>query len=255
MKIAATRSIHSDAKTPTCNLKSISTDTRFTKGLYTPAAAARFVGMRPATFRAWSHGYRRSFTNRPTVEMGPVITALPDRAGRSIPFIGLVEATVVQAFRRTQLPLQRIRRAIDVLWEQGELEHALASKKLYSDGAQVLFDYALGHDDGQLRLLTVVATQQRVFHEVISEYLERITFGDQWATELVLPVTGRALLKVVPDVAAGDPVFVNGGAPLTAIRSRARAGEPVASIARDYDVPTEDISEALDAIWSETAAA
>jgi hypothetical protein len=31
---------------------------------------------------------------------------------------------VVQAFRRTDLPLQRIRRALDVLMAQGALDHA-----------------------------------------------------------------------------------------------------------------------------------
>jgi hypothetical protein len=54
---------------------------------------------------------------RRDVVKGPVITAVP--AGHpgapTIPFGGLVEATVVQAFRRTELPLQRIRRALEVL--------------------------------------------------------------------------------------------------------------------------------------------
>jgi len=69
------------------------------------------------------------------------------------PFVGLVEAMVVQAFRRTDLPLQRIRKAFEILASQGELDHALASKKLFSDGANVLYDYATDAHDGQLRLL------------------------------------------------------------------------------------------------------
>jgi hypothetical protein len=64
------------------------------------------------------------------VTKGPVVTATaPSFAGGpSVPFIGLVEAMVVQAFRRTALPLQRVRRALEVLAAQGELEHALASR-------------------------------------------------------------------------------------------------------------------------------
>jgi hypothetical protein len=41
-----------------------------------------------------------------------VITTVPDTGdGKQIPFIGLVEATVVQAFGQSGLPLQRLRRA------------------------------------------------------------------------------------------------------------------------------------------------
>ena len=151
--------------------------------------------------------------------------------------------------------MQRIRAALDVLASQGELKHALASHQLYSDGANVLFDYAQEHHDRQLRLLTVVHTGQRVFHEVIDEYLKRIHFGDDWATELILPVTERRLLRVASGVAGGDALFLDGSAPLSAVRSRAYAGEPIESIAEDYGTPTEDIREALCAIWPEKAAA
>jgi uncharacterized protein (DUF433 family) len=190
------------------------------------------------------------------VKQGPVITSVEADSGRRvIPFIGLVEATVVQAFRRTGLPMQRIRRALEVLNNQNELEHALASRKLYSDGAAVLYDYSRNHPDDPIKLLTVVSSGQRVFHEVIDEYLQRITFGDQWATELIVPVTKRQLLRVRPHVAGGEPLFIKSGAPLDAVRSRVEGGEPIASIARDYDLSVDDINEVLDAVWHGVAAA
>ena len=188
---------------------------------------------------------------------GPVITAFDDCNGdqRSIPFIGLVEAVVIQAFRNTGLPLQRIRKALEILASEGELEHALASRQLFSDGASVLYDYATRSQDKQLRLLTVVHTGQQVFHEVIQDYLERITFGDTWATELILPVTKRPLLRVIPEVAGGDAVFVEGGATLSAVSSRASAGEPLESIAADFGTPADHLEEAICAIWPTQAAA
>ena len=163
---------------------------------------------------------------------------------------------MVQAFRRTELPLQRIRRALEVLANQGELVHALASRRLYTDGAQVLFDYAKDTEDGQLRLLTVVVSGQRVFHEVIAHYLQRIKFsGDDWATELIVPVTENRVLRILPGVADGDPLFIHGGAPLSAVMSRYRAGEAVHSIAADFGVPESELLEAIHAIWSSTQAA
>lgn len=183
------------------------------------------------------------------MKQGPVITALDGTGGLSVPFVGLIEATVVQAFRQTGLPLQRIRRALEVLSSQGELQHALASRRLYSDGAQVLYDYARREEDSQLRLLTVVASGQRVFHEVINEYLNRIGFdNDAWATELIVPVTPDPILRVRPAVAGGEPLFIMGGAPWSAVLSRRKAGESVESIARDYGIEVHDVEEALDAL-------
>lgn len=232
-------------------------DERFTRRLYTVAGAARLVGMSPSTLRTWSHGYEKNFPSRTRIKKGPVITAFENGSGdrRSIPFIGLVEAAVVQAFRNTGLPLQRIRKALEILANEGELEHALASRQLFSDGASVLYDYATRSQDKQLRLLTVVHTGQRVFHEVIGDYLERITFGDTWATELILPVTDRPLLRVMPEVAGGDAIFVEGGATLSAVWSRATAGEPLMSIASDFGTPADQIEEALCAIWPTQIAA
>lgn len=226
-------------------------DPRFTQPLYTVADAARIVGMPASTLASWAKGYSRHFPDRATVAMGPVITALePEfRGGPSIPFVGLVEAMVVQAFRRTDLPLQRIRRALGVLADQGELDHALASRKLYTDGAEVLYDYAKDVGDGQLRLLTIVASGQRVFHEVVDAYLQRIHFDDdQWATEVIVPVTEHPILRIRPAVASGDPLFIHGGAPLSAVVSRIKSGERIESVADDYEVPVDDMREALHAI-------
>ncbi len=230
-------------------------DLRFTRPLYTVAQASRYVGMPPSTLATWAKGYTKRFPDRPMVSQGPVVTSVPAStpAGPTIPFIGLVEATVVQAFRQTGLPLQRVRRALQVLADQGELAHALASERLYTDGAQVLYDYASESGDQMLRLLTVVDSGQRVFHEVIVDYLRRITFDDTWATGLVLPVTEHDVLRVTPAVASGDPIFLRGGAPLSAVLSRARAGESVASIAADYEVPRSDVEEALGAVLPQAA--
>jgi uncharacterized protein (DUF433 family) len=236
----------------------VSDDQRFTKPLYTVAQAARLVGMPPSTLTSWARGYTHRFTDRATVAKGPVITALdpPFSGAPSIPFVGLVEAMVVQAFRRTDLPLQRIRRALDVLAAEGELEHALATRKLYTDGAEVLYDYARDAGDGQLRLLTVVSSGQRVFHEVVASYLQRIHFDDDpWATEVIVPVTEHEILRIRPEVASGDPLFMSGGAPLSAVMSRYRAGESAESLADDYGVPVDDIREAVDAIRATPIAA
>lgn len=228
----------------------MTTDIRFTRPLYTAAEAARYVGMAPSTFRSWASGYETNSSN----DKDPVITQL--RSGdleQSIPFIGLVEATVIQAFRRTGLPLQRIRTALEVLSQEGDLEHALASNKLYSDGANVLLDHA--GDNDPTRLLVNVVDGQGVFHDLILDYLRKIEFGDTWAQALILPVTADPLLRVQPSKGMGEPLFIKGGAPLSIVTSRLSAGEPPKSVARDFDMDVDDVKEAARVFAPQTIAA
>jgi len=211
--------------------------------------------MHPATLNSWAHGYKRTFPDRRDVEMGPVISSISaGPRGETIPFVGLIEATVVQAFRSTGLPLQRVRKAVEVLRDAGELRHAIASQQLYTDGANVLYGYAQATSDHQMRLLTIVGSGQTAFHEVIDRYLTRIQFDDdEWATELIVPSTPNEILRIRPNITNGDPIFMRGGAPLYAVASRWRAGEKANSIADDYGVPRADIEEAIRGVYPTAA--
>lgn len=59
-----------------------------------------------------------------------------------MPFVGLAEGVVLAAIRRQGVLLRRIRPSIDALRAELGIEHALASRKLYTDGAELLYDYA-----------------------------------------------------------------------------------------------------------------
>ncbi len=48
---------------------------------------------------------------------------------------------VLAAIRRSGVPMQRVRPALAALEEEIGLEHASASQKLFTDGAELLFDY------------------------------------------------------------------------------------------------------------------
>lgn len=221
-------------------------DVRLDRPLYSVAGAARLVGMKATTLDTWVNGYER----RPRgqfVTGAPFITTVPETRprGPKIPFVGLVEATVVAAFRRTDVSLQHIRRSLRILQEQNVLDHPLARRRLFTDGAQLLYDYG----DESTSELTVVHSQQVVFKPLILDYLRRIDFGDDGlASSLVVPVTRREILRIRPQVESGDPLFINGGAPLRAVLSRYKAHEPIKDIAKDYGVPAEDIIEVIGAL-------
>ena len=115
-------------------------DLRFDVPLYSVAESARFLGVPNSTFSSWAKGYVRRSPDGQPVSGAPVLSTINDADGPSVPFISLVEGMVLAAIRKTGVPMQRIRPALLALQDQLGIEHALANRRLYSDGAEVLFD-------------------------------------------------------------------------------------------------------------------
>lgn len=224
----------------------MSEDSRFTVPLYTVAEAARFLGVPSSTFSTWAKGYVRRPPGRPEVEGAPIVTNIAaEPRYPTVPFVGLAEGMVLAAFRKAGVSLQHIRRAVAVLQREIGVDHALASRRLYTDGAVILFDYAESEHDDEL---TVVVTQQRVFSPIVEGYLQRIEHGlDGWAVRVASPVTARPIVLVDSRRAFGQPIFVHGAAPVDSIVGRVKAGDPIAEVADDFGVPEADVRDYLDA--------
>jgi len=215
-------------------------DLRLTVPLYTTAEAAHLLGVPSSTFVSWAHGYKRG-----GIRSEPIVTSLARESGHpDIPFLGLVEGMVAAAFRRAGVSMQHIKRSLRALTEEMGFEHALASRRLYTDGASILFDYAREHDEEQQ--LAVVVTGQRVFTEVVQQYLQRITYDEgDWANLLVLPITSRKLVIADPTRAFGRPIFAKTGTPMDEVLNRFRAGEALHSVANDFDLSPEDVEDVI----------
>ena len=173
-----------------------------------------------------------------------------------MPFIGFAEAYVLSAFRRAGVPMQRIRPAVEALTSTIGVDHALASKKLYTDGAEVLFDYASSQDDADLLELVVVRTGQRQFTAVVKDYLKRIHYGnDGWADRVRLPIYERAEVVVDPRRGFGLPLVVHGGARVEDLIDRFVAGDTVADIAEDFAVSPDEVEDVIRVATRAAAAA
>jgi uncharacterized protein (DUF433 family) len=144
------------------------------------------------------------------------------------------------------VPLQRIRPVVEVLFREIGIEHALASRHLYTDGAEVLFDYAQARSDEDLLELVVVRTGQKQFSELVRDHLRRITYGeDGWAAQVQLPIYGRAGVVVDPYVAFGLPVVKQGGARVEDLVDRFLAGDTIGDIADDFEVPQDQVEDII----------
>ena len=223
---------------------------KFDAPLYTQAEASRYLGLAQSTFRHWSRGCPTVVGGR-EVSGRPVITAVGKVGhGRpAIPFIGLAEGYTLAAIRKSGVPLQRIRPALERLNQEMGLQHALASEKLFTDGAEVLFDYADrtgGEDAKAVQELVVVRDGQRIFTEVVEGYLQRIVFGaDGFATAVPLP--GFEHADLVADVrrSFGQPIFTHGGARLEDALSLFLAGEELTVVAEEYGIPYLELEDAV----------
>jgi uncharacterized protein (DUF433 family) len=225
---------------------------RFETPLYTVADAARIVDVPPSTLASWAKGYVRRFAHRPDVAGDPVIAFRPaDRRGEpTIPFVGLAEALVLASVRRSGVPMQRIRPALQALEDEIGLDHALASRTLYTDGAEILFDYGDRHratSDGRSALeLVVIRNGQRVFVPAIESYLRRIEYAhDGYAALIHVPGYEHAQVVADPTRAFGSPIFERGGARVTDVLERFWAGDSLEELAADYRVPAEELEDVL----------
>jgi uncharacterized protein (DUF433 family) len=146
--------------------------------------------------------------------------------------------------------MQRIRPALQELQRELGIDHALASRKLFTDGAELLFDYGereRGSVEGRSALeLVVVRSGQRVFTEVVASYLRRIEYAsDDYAARIHLPIYDRAAVVVDPAKAFGAPIFERGAAKVDDVLERFWAGESLDELSNEFGVPTEQLEDVV----------
>lgn len=207
-------------------------DPRVSVGLYTTSEAARYLGLPVSTLQTWiSHREHRA----------ALVTSVPRKGHEAaIPFIGFAEAFVLQTARRAGVPRNRIRPGVEAVKADLGLQHALASKLLYTDGAELLIRQAAEDTN-----LEVARSRQRMLAATVRDQLQLITYaGDGYAARLQLPSYGPAEVIIDPAVSFGYPVIKGAGARVKDVLDRFWAGEPLRTIAYDFEL-SEDAVEAI----------
>ena len=203
----------------------VSADVRFSAPLYTLQQVGQFLRVPRSTLVHW-----RPFVHH--IEGSP-------RQAPSVTFIGMAEAYVLAAFRHAGIPLQRIRPAIEVLTNKIGLEHALASRHLYTDGAEILYEWG----DNQL---AIVRNGQYVIRDILQEYLHLVTWDhDEYPTQLQLPTYQQTTVIADPRRAFGQPIFERSGTRVEDVLERFWAGDDLQTIALDYGLQVSDVEDAV----------
>lgn len=217
--------------------------------LYTPPQVARIVAVPPATIRNWVQGYSYKTLNG-VVEAFPLITTTRVGSSRapSLPFLGLAEAYILAAFRAAGVPMQRIRPAIHWLDENIGLPAALASERLKTDGAEILYDFSRQSSSEEpdaasaVEDLVVVRNQQRVFVPVVRDYLRTVSYKEGYVEQIRLPQYQMIDVIVDPRINSGTPTVARRGIRVADIVSRLAAGESTENVARDYRLDPQEIA-------------
>ncbi len=218
-------------------------DTFRTGKAYTVTQAARLAGTSPQNVSRWLRGYAA-----PGHRMAPVFGKQRGKEPLSISFLELAEIIVVARFRqpddlgRRRISLERLRRAHEFARRQFDLDYPLASLKLRLEGGHILHEFDAAEPDGAALALDLHG--QWVLPLPVRSALDLFEYEDGLASRW-FPLGRNTPIVVDPRVGAGRPVIVGTGVTVDVIHNRFKAGESIKSIAKDFEVETSAVEQAL----------
>jgi uncharacterized protein (DUF433 family) len=211
--------------------------------LYSAAEAARYLHLPVSTVRAWvfGQGYRVKDDHR---QFKAVINTV-DPKTRRLSFLNLVELLVLAAIRRKhQVPLPKVRSAVEYLRKRFPSKHPLADHRFQTDRVD-LFVEKFGE------LINLSRDGQLVMKVLIQQYLELVERDASGVPfKLHLPRASEpskpiAAVVIDPRFGFGRPVLDGIGIRTEVIVERFQAGESIASLADDYNLSAETVEDIL----------
>lgn len=225
--------------------------------LYSLADTSRYLKINLRTLASWVHGRRYTLDDGSSKFWSPVIN-LPEPAKPLLSFYNLVEVHVLLAIRRIHnVQFRKVRSALDYLETQFNVAHPLATEDFWTDK----FDLFVRKSGD---LICASKHGQQVIEEAVKQYLHRIERDIDLTPFRLYPFSreitfrtnnfkdNRRKLESMPKhilidplVAFGRPTLAETGVATNVIAGRFKAGEPLRTIARDYDVTEAQVKEAL----------
>lgn len=188
-------------------------------GLYTVGDVARYSGVRPRRIYRWFRGYKGRNRRRYEPIWHPEVPTLEGRIGFS--FNDLMEIRFVNLFLELEIPLKRIRKAVNELQRTLDTPHPFSTEIIVTDGQQLFQN--LQDTDGKQILYELSGSRLFAMHEVIMQF-GRGLYWDRGLVQRWTPEPERANRIVM------DPAFCFGHPTVTGTRIQAWV------LADDYEV-------------------
>lgn len=204
---------------------------------------AHYLGVPASTVRWWALGQR--YRTAAGLKKSKPVIGTPQHHPPLLSFINLVELHVLDGIRHQyQIPLPKIRNAVEYVVSQFSLRHPLAQEKFETDGVSLLI-----RRFGQL--IDASERGQLAMAEVLREHLQRIERDEEGLAARLYPFTryrhvqNPKLILIDPRIAFGRPVLAGTGIATSTVAERYKAGESIAALADDYGRQPEEIEEAV----------
>ncbi len=212
------------------------TDLRFSTPIFTIAETHRHLAIPHTTVARWM---ATNVAGKPLVHrLTPVSPQAP-----SVPFVGVVEAFVLRLLRESGMKLEDIATAVRKVRREFGSEYALASKRITTDGVDVIIDVAR---ERNVREWVRARDDQGAFREVIERYLLNIEWGaDGIAKRLRLPSYDGADVIVDPRFGLGQPVLAKQKVRVQDLLDAWWGGDRLEDIAREYGVSLSEAEAAV----------
>jgi uncharacterized protein (DUF433 family) len=204
--------------------------------MYWLSDVALFTGVPESTLKRWAGQISSSHR---------LIVPPPDefqqrQSELRLSFANLLEAHILDATRKRDIPIARVRRGIEYLQKESpNTQHPLLAHTFYSvAGTRDVFIRTLEGEP-----LNVSRHGQRGLAAVLEEHLRRIEWDRTGPVRLMPMRSDRVVIDL--NVSGGQPVVQGTGVLASILASRWRAGDSLEELARGYTLPLNDVREAV----------
>ncbi|MBZ5598565.1 MAG: DUF433 domain-containing protein [Acidobacteriia bacterium] len=161
-------------------------------------------------------------------------------------FANVLELHVLKGMRKLhEVPMQRIRRAVEHVQDTFPSRHPLIDREFETDGVDIFIK-----DLGEY--INVSRYGQGSFRDIVSTYLKRIGRSVEGVAEVLYPfvlsdaASEPELISMNPRVSFGKPVIRGTGISTALVAARFNsARESVSALAEEYGLPQTQIEEAI----------
>jgi len=208
---------------------------------YSIPEAADYLGIPESTLKTWVRGYRRRGRLHP-----PMIRPADPRNGL-LSFYNLVEAHILEAARRKNVPTRRLRIAVEWAYETLPGPHPLVTHEFALAGRRV-FVQKLHRDAIEASRFGQIVSKKMA--PLLKKFLQTISRDphDYTPTE-IQPIRKKSTrvspVVINPRICSGRPVVRGTDVLASMLQHRAKAGEPWSDLSKDYGLKVREIKKVV----------
>ena len=214
---------------------------------YSIDEVAAYIGVPKRTLRSWVSGYAYQTKSGP--RKAPPMIQAADQKHHLLSFFNLAEAQVLAATRERNVGVAKVRRAIEYMREEFDVERPLLNCIFETAGQHLFIQQITGKK--LKHPLNVSLHGQYAFGKILKKYLKRIERDEAGLPSLVYPMKANTkkqqskVISIHPFISSGKPALRKSGVMAEVIWRRKKEGEPLASLARDFRLKPSEIKAAI----------